>query len=133
VKIWTTRAKKAVKPEIKLTGGKGIEDLSVPLEEIIDAVVQENKWVVFIKGTRTAPECGFSHAMLTMLNANRIDYEVVNCLDEVFNPTLREVIKTYSDWPTIPQLYHKGEFLGGADIIKEMDDSGELGTLAKSA
>lgn len=60
--------------------------------------------VAFIKGTRTAPQCGFSHRVLTMLNEARVNYEVVNVLDEQYNPGLRETIKTYSDWPTIPQV-----------------------------
>lgn len=60
--------------------------------------------VAFIKGTRTQPECGFSYKVLTMLNQARVNYEVVNVLDEQFNPGLREAIKTYSQWPTIPQV-----------------------------
>ena len=60
--------------------------------------------VAFIKGTRTQPQCGFSYKVLTMLNEARVNYEVVNVLDEQFNPGLREAIKTYSQWPTIPQV-----------------------------
>ena len=60
--------------------------------------------VAFIKGTRTAPQCGFSYQLLTILNQNRVDYEVVNVLDEVHNPELREKLKVYSQWPTIPQV-----------------------------
>lgn len=64
--------------------------------------------VAFIKGTRTQPECGFSYKVLTMLNQARTNYEVVNVLDEQFNPGLREAIKTYSQWPTIPQVSPAG-------------------------
>jgi Grx4 family monothiol glutaredoxin len=82
--------------------------------------------VAFIKGTRSQPQCGFSHKMLTMLNESRADYEVVNVLDDFHNPGLREAIKQYSMWPTIPQLYVSGEFVGGSDIVEEMQVSGEL-------
>lgn len=68
--------------------------------------------VAFIKGTRTQPECGFSYKVLTMLNQARVNYEVVNVLDEQFNPGLREAIKTYSQWPTIPQV----SFIGNARL-----------------
>ena len=82
--------------------------------------------VAFIKGTRVAPECGFSKRMILNLEECGVDYEVVNVLDNTFNPGLREEIKTYSQWPTIPQLYAHGQFLGGADITGEMHDRGEL-------
>jgi Grx4 family monothiol glutaredoxin len=82
--------------------------------------------VAFIKGTRSQPQCGFSHKMLTILNDSRTDYEVVNVLDEFHNPGLREAIKQYSQWPTIPQLYVSGEFVGGSDIVEEMQGNGEL-------
>lgn len=128
VKTWTQR-RNVAKAEVKLTPGKGLADLSVPLEEIIGQVVKQNKVVAFIKGTRTAPECGFSHQVLTLLNASRAAYEVVNVLDDVHNPGLRETLKTFSEWPTIPQLYVDGEFVGGADIIVEMAGKGELNAL----
>lgn len=64
--------------------------------------------------------------MLTILNRNHVDYEVVDVLDEVYNPGVREAIKSYSQWPTIPQLYVNGEFLGGTDILTEMQDNGEF-------
>jgi Grx4 family monothiol glutaredoxin len=137
------------RPEIKLTSGKGLADLTVPLSTIIDAVVKQNKArahaclhiamarshitphlapqvVAFIKGTRSAPECGFSKRMVLNLEECGVDYEVVNVLDATYNPGLREEIKTYSAWPTIPQLYAHGEFLGGADITADMHEKGEL-------
>jgi Grx4 family monothiol glutaredoxin len=82
--------------------------------------------VAFIKGTRSAPECGFSKRMILNLEECGVDYEVVNVLDNTYNPGVREEIKTYSQWPTIPQLYAHGQFLGGADITGEMHDRGEL-------
>jgi len=185
-----------IRSEIKLTSGKGLADLTVPLSTIIDNVVKQNKasfrpcrsmlaWraadahgaraapltlpplaqvVAFIKGTRVAPECGFSKRMILNLEECGVDYEVVNVLDNTFNPGLREEIKTYSQvrgcpqwilhwfralrwwlahtcagllvltrypflcpqWPTIPQLYAHGQFLGGADITGDMHDRGEL-------
>eukprot|EP00775_Hariotina_reticulata_P011904 gene11904-12048_t len=111
------------KADIKLTAGKAI---NVPLETLIDQVVKTNKVVAFVKGTRSQPQCGFSYKMLTILNDAKADYEVVNVLDEFHNPGLRDAIKGYSQWPTIPQLYIKGEFVGGSDIVEQMQASGEL-------
>ncbi|KAL3138746.1 hypothetical protein ABBQ32_005591 [Trebouxia sp. C0010 RCD-2024] len=122
---WVRKAPRA-KPELKLTPGKGLQDLTCSLEELLDTVVKTNKVVAFIKGTRSQPQCGFSFKVLTMLNEARADYEVVDVLDEQYNPGVREAIKTYSQWPTIPQLYVNGEFLGGADIVEEMNEKGEL-------
>ena len=122
----------AAKPEIKLTSGKGIQDLTVDLKALIDMVVKNEKVVVFIKGTRTQPQCGFSFQMLTSLNSLQASYEVVNVLDEVYNPGLREAIKEYSMWPTIPQLYIDGEFVGGSDIVSEMMANGELEKMIKA-
>lgn len=96
------------------------------MEQLIDKVVKEVKVVAFVKGTRQQPSCGFSYKMLTTLNDLKIDYEVVNVLDDVHNPGLRDAIKTYSQWPTIPQLFIGGEFVGGADIVEQMLASGEL-------
>lgn len=123
---WKPKRAARRKPEIRLTPGKGIEDLTVSIEELIDQVVKSCKVVAFIKGSRMAPQCGFSYQMLTILNQNQVDYEVVNVLDEVHNPQLREKLKDYSQWPTIPQLYVDGEFIGGADILTEMQNKGEL-------
>lgn len=89
--------------------------------------------VAFVKGTRSQPQCGFSYKMLQILNDLRADYEVVNVLDEFHNPGLREAIKTYSMWPTIPQLYVGGEFVGGSDIVEEMQGNGQLAELLRSA
>merc|ERR1711977_34070 len=123
---WLLRKSAPAKEDIKLTPGKGSEDLLVPIENLIDSLVKSKKVVSFIKGTRTAPECGFSHQVLTLLNGTNADYETVNVLDEHYNPGLRAAIKIYSDWPTIPQVYVNGEFVGGADIIIELSEKGEL-------
>lgn len=124
--LWQPRRQPAAKPELKLTPGKGMEDLTCPVGDLIDLVVKSEKVVAFIKGTRTQPQCGFSYQMLTTLNGLNTDFQVVNVLDEVYNPGLREAIKEYSAWPTIPQLYVDGEFVGGADIVQEMAGNGEL-------
>lgn len=80
---WQAR-RKVVKPDIKLTAGKGMDDVTVSMGELVDMVVRQNRVVAFIKGTRTEPQCGFSHKMLTILNTfSTVDYEVVNVLDEV--------------------------------------------------
>eukprot|EP00879_Flechtneria_rotunda_P030673 GHRR01033339.1.p1 GENE.GHRR01033339.1~~GHRR01033339.1.p1 ORF type:complete len:214 (+),score=52.41 GHRR01033339.1:77-718(+) len=120
---WQNRTAARPKADIKLTAGKAI---NVPIETLIDQVVKGNKVVAFVKGTRSAPQCGFSYKMLTILNELKTDYEVVNVLDDFYNPGLREAIKQYSQWPTIPQLYINGEFIGGSDIVEQMQASREL-------
>lgn len=129
---WTQRKRRVAKQEIKLTPGKGLDDLTCSIEDLIDQVVKTNKCVAFVKGTRYEPACGFSYKVLSMLTeVNGTDFEVVNVLDEVYNPGLREAIKTYSQWPTIPQVYIDGEFVGGADIVEEMHGNGELAGMLK--
>lgn len=129
---WTSRKRRVAKQEIKLTPGKGLDDLTCSIEDLIDQVVKTNKCVAFVKGTRYEPACGFSYKVLSMLTeVNGTEFEVVNVLDEVYNPGLREAIKTYSQWPTIPQVYIDGEFVGGADIVEEMHGNGELAGLLK--
>ncbi|GFR48204.1 hypothetical protein Agub_g10062 [Astrephomene gubernaculifera] len=129
---WQSRSvARATKPEIRLTAGKPITGITIA--DLIDRIVKENPVVVFVKGTRQQPQCGFSFKMLNMLNTLKVDYEVVNVLDDFHNPGLREAIKTYSQWPTIPQLYVKGEFVGGADIAEQMLGTGELQTLLRAA
>lgn len=100
---WTARKARSAKPEIRLTPGANVK-LTVPLETLVDKIVKEFNVVAFIKGTRTSPQCGFSHRVLTILNEQSVDYEVLNVLDEDHNPGLRETIKQYSQWPTIPQV-----------------------------
>jgi Grx4 family monothiol glutaredoxin len=126
-KSWQQRRPRAAKPEIKLTPGKGLQDLTCSVEDLIDGVVKTCRVVAFVKGTRTEPQCGFSYKVLTILQeVAGQDFEVVNVLDEIYNPGLREAIKEYSQWPTIPQVFVGGEFVGGADIVEQMHGSGEL-------
>ena len=82
--------------------------------------------VLLTKQIASRVQCGFSYQMLETLNQSKAEYQVVNVLDEQYNPGVREAIKEYSAWPTIPQLYVQGEFVGGNDIVQEMAQSGEL-------
>ncbi|MBA98816.1 MAG: Grx4 family monothiol glutaredoxin [Sulfitobacter sp.] len=92
----------------------------------IKDTITKNDVVLFMKGTKSMPQCGFSSRVAGVLNYMEIDYADVNVLAD---ENIRQGIKDYSDWPTIPQLYVKGEFVGGCDIITEMMLSGELDTL----
>jgi monothiol glutaredoxin len=91
----------------------------------IDNEVKANDVVLFMKGTPTFPQCGFSSQVVQILDYLGVDYKGVNVLE---NMDVREGIKEYSNWPTIPQLYVKGEFVGGCDIVREMFQEGELKT-----
>ncbi len=92
----------------------------------IGETVAGNDVVLFMKGTKSMPQCGFSSRVVGVLNYMSVDYQDINVLAD---DAIRQGIKEYSDWPTIPQLYVKGEFVGGCDIITEMALSGELDTL----
>jgi monothiol glutaredoxin len=96
-----------------------------PAIAFIAATVAEQPVVLFMKGVPEAPQCGFSATVIQILNHIDVDYVAVNVLQDA---GLRQGIKTFSNWPTIPQLYVKGEFVGGCDIIREMFESGELKT-----
>ena len=97
----------------------------------IDALVKAKDVVLFMKGTELFPQCGFSSRAVAILNHLGAEYETVDVLQE---QEIRQGIKAYSDWPTIPQLYVKGEFVGGSDIMMEMFESGELaGLVGKTA
>ena len=91
--------------------------------------INNNEVCLFMKGTPEAPQCGFSMAVSNMLKILEVNYKSVNVLE---NQSIREGIKTFSDWPTIPQLYIKKEFIGGCDIVKEMFESGELKKVLES-
>ena len=88
--------------------------------------IDNNDVCLFMKGTPDAPQCGFSMAVSNMLKILEVNFKGINVLED---QSIREGIKTYSDWPTIPQLYVKKEFVGGCDIVKEMYENGELKTL----
>jgi monothiol glutaredoxin len=89
----------------------------------IDELVKDNRVLLFMKGNRQRPQCGFSATVVQILDSLIPEYQTVNVLED---PEIREGIKEYSSWPTIPQLYVSGEFQGGCDIVVEMYRSGEL-------
>ena len=94
----------------------------------IENLIKNNDVCLFMKGTPDAPQCGFSMAVSNILRLLEVNYKGVNVLE---NQNMREGIKIFSDWPTIPQLYIKKEFVGGCDIIKEMYENGELKKILK--
>ena len=89
----------------------------------INEEIQKNNICLFMKGTSDVPQCGFSLAVSNMLKHLEVDFKGINVLE---NDKIRQGIKEFSDWPTIPQLYIKGKFVGGCDIVKEMFENGEL-------
>ena len=91
--------------------------------EQIKETISSNDVVLFMKGTQDFPQCGFSAMTSHILNTLGVEYLDINVLDDM---EIRQAIKEFSDWPTIPQLYVKGEFIGGCDIVKEMFEAGEL-------
>ena len=93
------------------------------VQDWIGKTVAGNEVVLFMKGTKAMPQCGFSMQVTQILSHLGVDFKDVNVLDDM---GVREGIKTYSNWPTIPQLYIKGEFVGGCDIVREMFQAGEL-------
>jgi len=97
--------------------------MSDSVSQQIEQVVKNNDVVLFMKGTPDFPQCGFSQRVSAILNSYEIPFSAVNVL---LNNDVREGIKAYSDWPTIPQLYVNAEFVGGCDIVSEMHDGGEL-------
>ena len=102
-----------------------MDEINKKIKNIIDS----NNIVLFMKGTTDAPQCGFSMAVSNILKHFKVNFEGVNVLT---SNELRQGIKDYSDWPTIPQLYVKGEFVGGCDIVKEMFEKGELKKLLEN-
>ena len=93
------------------------------IKEKIQNLINDNKVCLFMKGTPDAPQCGFSMAVSNVLKHLNVDFKGINVLED---ENLRQGIKDFSDWPTIPQLYVKQEFVGGCDIVKEMFEKGEL-------
>ena len=91
--------------------------------DLIKKEIENNEICLFMKGTPDAPQCGFSMAISNMLKILEVNFKGINVLE---NQNLRQGIKEFSDWPTIPQLYIKKEFIGGCDIVKEMYENGEL-------
>ncbi len=97
-----------------------------PVVERIKTEISSNPVVLFMKGTPVFPQCGFSAAVVQVLNALGVKFSSV---DVLMDPEIRQGIKEFTDWPTVPQLYVKGEFVGGCDIIREMFETGELSEL----
>ena len=93
------------------------------IKEKIKTLLNENEVCLFMKGTPDAPQCGFSMAVSNVLKHLEVKFKGINVLED---ENLRQGVKDFSDWPTIPQLYVKGEFIGGCDIVKEMYENGEL-------
>ena len=98
--------------------------------EKIEAAVKENKIMIFMKGNRSFPQCGFSATTVAIFDELGVPYATADVLSD---PELRDAIKRYSNWPTIPQVYVDGKFVGGCDIVRELYESGELETLVKGA
>ena len=103
--------------------------MNMDTNEKIKDLINKNKVLLFMKGIPDAPQCGFSSAVVNVLKHLNVKFESVNVLE---NEELRQGVKTYSDWPTIPQLYILGEFIGGCDIVTEMFEKGELKTLLEN-
>jgi monothiol glutaredoxin len=116
---------KRVEPASELTpqGALPQKEVNMSIEQFIDNEVKSNDVVLFMKGTPQFPQCGFSGQVVQILDHIGVGYKGLNVLESA---ELRDGIKTYSNWPTIPQLYVKGEFVGGCDIIREMFQAGEL-------
>ena len=104
------------------------KEVKMSIEQFIDNEVKSNDVVLFMKGTPQFPQCGFSGQVVQILDHVGVPYKGLNVLESA---ELRNGIKVYSNWPTIPQLYVKGEFVGGCDIIREMFQAGELQSLMK--
>ena len=98
------------------------------LKESIDTLVEENKIMVFMKGNKLMPQCGFSNNVVQILNTLGVPFET---LDVLADQEIRQGIKEYSNWPTIPQVYINGQFVGGSDILIEMYNKGELQELVE--
>ena len=98
------------------------------IRDIIKSHIDNNEVCLFMKGTPDAPQCGFSMAVTNLLKILEVNFKAINVLED---QSIREGIKTFSDWPTIPQLYIKKEFVGGCDIVKEMYENGELKKVLK--
>ena len=102
--------------------------LNEEVKKKIESHLQQNDVCLFMKGTPDVPQCGFSMAVSNVLKLLEVNFKGFNVLED---PELREGIKDYSDWPTIPQLYIKSEFVGGCDIVKEMFEKGEIQNMLK--
>ena len=100
------------------------------LKQKLDGLIQQNKVLLFVKGTKNFPQCGFSNAVINIFKEIGVPFETVNILAE---QDVRQGMKEYSSWPTFPQIYVGGEFIGGCDIVREMHEKGELAPIVKKA
>jgi monothiol glutaredoxin len=100
------------------------------VQKFIANLVANNKVMLFMKGNKTFPQCGFSAVVVEILKRHGVPFETFNVLSD---PAVREGVKQYASWPTIPQLYINGEFIGGCDIVRELDANGELADKLKAA
>jgi monothiol glutaredoxin len=103
------------------------------MSDFLDTIknqIESNKVVLYMKGDKQSPQCGFSSRVVQILNSYDVPYETV---DVLLDPEVRQGIKDFANWPTIPQLYVNGQFVGGCDICIEMDEKGDLETLIKEA
>ena len=105
------------------------KNINIDTTAIINKEIEDNDVLLFMKGTPAFPMCGFSARVVEILNNLEIKFHSINVLD---SPEIREGIKKHSNWPTIPQLYIKKEFIGGCDIVKEMFENGELSKLLEN-
>lgn len=104
--------------------------MTQPVQQRIDSLVQQNKIMVFMKGTKLMPQCGFSNNVVQILNVLGVPFETCDVLSD---SEIRQGIKEYSSWPTIPQVYVNGEFVGGSDILVELYQKGELQQMVEVA
>ncbi|KAK4273621.1 hypothetical protein QN277_021988 [Acacia crassicarpa] len=111
------------KPKLRTTALRCFSALTPELKSTLDKVITSNKVVLFMKGTKEFPQCGFSNTVVQILKSLNAPFETINVLE---NDLLRQALKEYSNWPTFPQLYLDGEFFGGSDITVEAYQSGEL-------
>ena len=132
----SVRASTSVRPAFALRQGvlgQQLRFLSEETRKAIDEAVHSAPVVLFMKGTPEAPACGFSRATIQLLGQQGVDPAKFTAYNVVEDPELRQGIKEYSEWPTIPQLYVNNEFVGGCDIITNMSQTGELAELLDSA
>lgn len=104
--------------------------MSEDITKKIQSQIDQNKVILYMKGTKEVPQCGFSAKVVQIINSYDVPFETVDVLAD---PEIRQGIKVYSNWPTIPQLYINGKFIGGCDICMEMDERGELEPLLREA
>jgi len=103
-----------------------------PVQQQIDELVKTNEILLFMKGNANFPMCGFSGRAIDLLKASGVDLKALKTINVLEEPEIRQGIKSYSNWPTIPQLFIKGEFIGGSDIMTEMFETGELKQLIQT-